>query len=81
MNSVVYELEYPRQSSINWSYVAEKMVATFGVLAIMVIVSQHYILPVVIKCNNMRAWPIEDRLREFPCENPTALHRDYYRQS
>lgn len=32
----------------------------------MIIVSQHYILPVVIQCNEMRAWPIQARLREFP---------------
>ncbi|KAI5807983.1 MBOAT, membrane-bound O-acyltransferase family-domain-containing protein [Peziza echinospora] len=64
--TVVYELEYPRQDSINWTYVAEKLVATFGVLGIMIVVSQHYIYPVVVKCNEMRSLPIEDRLKEFP---------------
>ena len=67
-HSVVYELEYPRQESINWKYVAEKLVATFGVLGIMIVVSQHYIYPVVVKCNEMRSLPIEARLKEFPCK-------------
>lgn len=33
--TLVYELEYPRQEEINWSYVAEKTAATFGVLCVM----------------------------------------------
>ena len=31
MPTVVYELEYPRQEKRNWSYIAEKSAATFGV--------------------------------------------------
>ncbi|KAF8471264.1 MBOAT, membrane-bound O-acyltransferase family-domain-containing protein [Kalaharituber pfeilii] len=64
--TVVYELEYPRQDSINWTYVAEKLIATFGVLGITIIVSQHYILPVVLKCHEIRTLPLTDRLKEFP---------------
>ena len=30
--TLVYELEYPRSDTINWYYVAEKVIAVFGVL-------------------------------------------------
>lgn len=46
--TVVYELEYPRLKSINWTYVLEKTVATFGVLGVMIVVSTAYIYPVIM---------------------------------
>ncbi|KAI5776822.1 MBOAT, membrane-bound O-acyltransferase family-domain-containing protein [Geopyxis carbonaria] len=64
--TVVYELTYPRQASINWYYVAEKAGATFGVLGIMIVVSQHWIYPVVMDCNALHALPMSARLSEFP---------------
>lgn len=66
--TVVYELEYPRQEHINWSYVAEKTVATFGVLIVMNVVSQSYIYPSVINCLNMkdRGMSLQQRLEEMP---------------
>lgn len=66
--TVVYELEYPRQDHINWYYVAEKTAATFGVLGVMIVVSQAYIYPVVITCLNMKeqGMPLQQRLQEFP---------------
>ena len=64
--TVVYELTYPRHPTINWSYVAEKTAATFGVLAIMVIVSQTWIYPVVMETLTLRALPLSQRLAEFP---------------
>lgn len=66
--SVVYQLEYPRRDHINWSYVAERTVATFGVLGVMHVVSQAYIYPVVVACLEMaeKGMPIQQRLREFP---------------
>jgi sterol O-acyltransferase len=64
--TVLYELCYPRTLGIDWSYVAEKTVATFGVLGIMVLVSQQSIYPVVMYCNSLRGLPLADRLAEFP---------------
>lgn len=66
--SVVYQLEYPRQDHINWSYVADRTAATFGVLGVMHLVSQTYIYPVVVTCMEMteKGLPIQQRLREFP---------------
>ncbi|MCJ1266577.1 acyl-CoA/sterol acyltransferase [Lobaria immixta] len=66
--TVVYELEYPRQDHINWSYVAEKTAATFGVLIVMNVVSQSYIYPAVILCLNMKeqGMPLQQRLQEMP---------------
>ncbi|KAF7508347.1 hypothetical protein GJ744_009338 [Endocarpon pusillum] len=66
--TVVYELEYPRQPSINWSYVAEKTVATFGVIGVMIVVSQYAIYPVVahVVHKQEEGMPLKDRLKEIP---------------
>ena len=66
--TVVYELEYPRQERIDWSYVAEKTAATFGVLGVMIVVSQAYIYPVVMSTLDMKeqGMSLQDRLKDFP---------------
>lgn len=66
--SVVYQLRYPRRDHIDWSFVAEKTIATFGVLGVMLVVSQAYIYPVVVACLEIteKGMPVQQRLREFP---------------
>jgi sterol O-acyltransferase len=66
--TLVYELEYPRQERINWWYVLEKTAATFGVLCIMMVISQAFIYPPVAKTVQMKeaGMPIEQRWQEFP---------------
>ena len=66
--TVVYELEYPRQERVNWFYVAEKTAATFGVLGVMIVVSQAFIYPIVISTLRMKeqGLPLQERLKEFP---------------
>lgn len=66
--TLVYELEYPRQDHIDWYYVAEKTAATFGVLGVMLVVSQAYIYPAVMATLQMKeiGMPLEERMQEFP---------------
>lgn len=66
--TLVYELEYPRSTTINWYYVAEKAVAVLGILMIMNMVSQTYIFPVVVRCNEMKdaGLTLQQRLEVFP---------------
>jgi sterol O-acyltransferase len=66
--TVVYELEYPRQESINWSYVAEKTAATFGVIGVMIVVSTAFIYPVVASVVQMKqdGISLKDRCKEIP---------------
>lgn len=66
--TLVYELEYPRSDKINWGYVVEKTAATFGVLGVMIVVSQAFIYPVVVKTMDMKdaGMPIMNRLEAFP---------------
>lgn len=66
--TLVYELDYPRQEKINWWYVLEKTTATFGVLCVMMVISQAFIYPAVAKTVHMKeiGMPIEERWREFP---------------
>ncbi|KAF2269132.1 MBOAT-domain-containing protein [Lojkania enalia] len=66
--TLVYELEYPRQDSINWWYVAEKSAATLGVIWIMIIISQAYIYPVVIETvrHKEAGMSLDQRWKDFP---------------
>jgi sterol O-acyltransferase len=66
--TLVYELEYPRSDSINWLYVAEKISALFGVIFVMIMVSQAFIYPVVMRTVIMKeeGWTLAERFREFP---------------
>lgn len=66
--TVVYELEYPRQATINWSYVAEKTAATFGVIGVMIVVSTAFIYPVVASVVQKKedGMSLRDRLAAIP---------------
>jgi len=66
--TLVYELEYPRSDKINWYYVIEKAIATFGVLFVMMLISQTFIYPVVVKTVEMKesGMPLQERLEQFP---------------
>ncbi|KAI5476326.1 hypothetical protein MNV49_007839 [Pseudohyphozyma bogoriensis] len=44
--TLVYELEYPRTKSIRPVYILEKTLATFGTFSILVLIVEHYILPI-----------------------------------
>lgn len=66
--TLVYELEYPRSERIDWGYVAEKAAATFGLIFVMMMVSQAFIYPVVMKTVRMKeaGLSLADRFGEFP---------------
>ncbi|KAL2358599.1 MBOAT, membrane-bound O-acyltransferase family-domain-containing protein [Cryomyces antarcticus] len=66
--TLVYELEYPRQDHINWWYVAEKAAATFGVIGVMMVISQGYIYPSVAETVRMKeaGMTLAERWNEFP---------------
>ncbi|KAJ5509118.1 Sterol O-acyltransferase [Penicillium freii] len=66
--TLVYELEYPRTKKIDWLYVAEKTLATFGIIVVMIAVSQSWIYPVVMDTVRMKeeGMTAQQRLREFP---------------
>lgn len=66
--TLTYELEYPRQDRINWWYVLEKTTATFGVLCVMMVISQAYIYPPVAKTVAMKeaGMSVQERWAEFP---------------
>ncbi|OQE42393.1 hypothetical protein PENCOP_c004G04436 [Penicillium coprophilum] len=66
--TLVYELEYPRTEKIDWLYVAEKTLATLGIIVVMIAVSQSWIYPVVMETVRMKkeGMTAQQRLREFP---------------
>jgi sterol O-acyltransferase len=45
--TLIYELEYPRTDKIHWWYVLEKSMATFGSIGLMIVISEHYVLPAI----------------------------------
>ncbi|KAI1502843.1 MBOAT family protein [Biscogniauxia marginata] len=66
--TVVYELQYPRSDRINWLYVAEKAVAIVGLIFVMIMISQSFIYPVVMRTVKMKemGFTTAQRFREFP---------------
>ncbi|TVY88885.1 putative sterol O-acyltransferase [Lachnellula willkommii] len=47
--TLCYELEYPRTNGIVWSELGYKIVAVFGVIFLLTITSEEFILPVMIE--------------------------------
>ncbi|KAI1438313.1 MBOAT-domain-containing protein [Xylaria sp. CBS 124048] len=45
--TLCYELEYPRTKSINWTSLIAKIVATFGCIFLLTVISEEFILPVL----------------------------------
>jgi sterol O-acyltransferase len=45
--TLCYELEYPRTNSINWTNLVAKIVATFGCIFLLTVISEEFILPVL----------------------------------
>ncbi len=66
--TLVYELEYPRSESINLYYAAEKFAACFGIILVMIMISQAFIYPVVMDTVRMKEEGVSLALRfqHFP---------------
>ncbi|ORY71346.1 MBOAT, membrane-bound O-acyltransferase family-domain-containing protein [Pseudomassariella vexata] len=45
--TLCYEMEYPRTKAINWTSLIAKIVATFGCIFLLTIISEEFILPVL----------------------------------
>ncbi|KAL7753701.1 Sterol O-acyltransferase 2 (Sterol-ester synthase 2) [Sorochytrium milnesiophthora] len=50
--TLVYEVEYPRTAKVRVVYIVEKAIATFGIMALMYIFVEHYIVPVLADIRN-----------------------------
>ncbi|KAI5458511.1 MBOAT, membrane-bound O-acyltransferase family-domain-containing protein [Mariannaea sp. PMI_226] len=46
--TLCYEIEYPRTPSINWTSLIAKIIATFGCIFLLTIISEDFILPVLL---------------------------------
>ncbi|THW51754.1 acyl-CoA/sterol acyltransferase [Aureobasidium pullulans] len=81
--TLVYELEYPRQERINWWYVLEKSMATFGTMCVMQVISQAYIYPPVAETVRMKeaAFVVEcvlNVLAELTCFADRGFYGDWW---
>ncbi|GAW17240.1 hypothetical protein ANO14919_066940 [Xylariales sp. No.14919] len=45
--TLCYELEYPRTKSIDWTNLIAKIIATFGCIFLLTVISEEFILPVL----------------------------------
>ncbi|CAH01458.1 sterol acyltransferase [Kluyveromyces lactis] len=59
--TLVYQIEYPRTKRIRWFYVFEKCCAIFGIIFVMMVVAQQFMLPVILKAKiladaNLTLW-------------------------
>ncbi|KAI1099821.1 MBOAT-domain-containing protein [Jackrogersella minutella] len=45
--TLCYELEYPRNDKINWTSLIAKIVATFGCIFLLTVITEEFILPVL----------------------------------
>ncbi|KAK2590318.1 Sterol O-acyltransferase 2 (Sterol-ester synthase 2) [Conoideocrella luteorostrata] len=57
--TLCYELEYPRTTHINWTNLISKIVATFGCIFLLTIVSEEFIVPVLADASR-RLGPLSD---------------------
>ncbi|KAG5925422.1 hypothetical protein E4U42_004299 [Claviceps africana] len=46
--TLCYELEYPRTARMNWTSLNGKIIATFGCIFLLTVVSEEFILPVLV---------------------------------
>ncbi|KAG5973589.1 hypothetical protein E4U55_000386 [Claviceps digitariae] len=62
--TLCYELEYPRTAHINWTSLNAKIIATFGCIFLLTVVSEEFILPVLVDAQHRLAPP-------FPSPTPS----------
>ncbi|KAI6301287.1 hypothetical protein MCOR07_008680 [Pyricularia oryzae] len=55
--TLCYELEYPRTEKIDWQSLISKIIAVFGCIFLLTIVSEEFILPVLIESSQRLAVP------------------------
>lgn len=64
--TLVYQIDYPRTESINWSYVGEKVAAVFGVFFLMIVLAEKYLYPIAIEALKLRPLPFREKALEYP---------------
>lgn len=64
--TLVYQIEYPRTSCINWSFVGEKISAVFGVYFLMIVLAEKYLYPIAIRAIALRSKPFAEKVLEYP---------------
>ncbi|KAL8300207.1 hypothetical protein RB593_009859 [Gaeumannomyces tritici] len=53
--TLCYELEYPRTANVDWQSLISKIVAVFGCIFLLTIVSEEFILPVLVESSHRLA--------------------------
>lgn len=63
--TVVYTLNFPKTKKIRWKFVFEKICGVFGIIILMVIVAENFMLPLIDQTIEIRKLPLQDRLIPF----------------
>lgn len=66
--TLVYQIEYPRTKKIRWGYVFEKCCAIFGIIFIMMVVAQQFMLPVIVEAKDvgMSSYTVKEKMAIMP---------------
>lgn len=70
--TLCYELEYPRVERINWTSLISKIIATFGCIFLLTIVSEEFILPVLTDAAQRLHPPPVSALQDPPPPPPVS---------
>lgn len=63
--TVVYTLNFPRTPRIRRRYLFEKIVGTFGIIFLMILVAQNSLYPLVIEALNARTLPLDGKIKAY----------------
>lgn len=64
--TLVYQINFPRTNSIDWSYVAVKISAVFGVFSLMIVLAEVHLLPSVLLALEIRDYPFYEKIQAYP---------------
>ncbi|ODV89195.1 hypothetical protein CANCADRAFT_32527 [Tortispora caseinolytica NRRL Y-17796] len=64
--TVVYYLEYPRTKKINWNQVFLRVLATFGVMGLMIFVAEESMYDNIVKMTHIANEPLMYRIKMYP---------------
>ncbi|RFU73278.1 sterol o-acyltransferase [Trichoderma arundinaceum] len=73
--TLCYELEYPRNATINWTSLISKIIATFGCIFLLTITSEEYILPVLVDAS--RRLELVRVAHELDSPSPSAIALEF----
>ncbi|ODV87103.1 hypothetical protein CANARDRAFT_21074 [[Candida] arabinofermentans NRRL YB-2248] len=64
--TLVYIIDYPRTDKIRKKYLFIKLLGIFGVISLMIAISESHLYPIVMKCLELRESSLYNRITQYP---------------